>query len=74
VSPVWLLPCTLAVIAAVVLATTARAVRSELAALDDQIEGLSRLRERIRALQLEAERTGRATERTLDTLVPPASQ
>ena len=73
-SPVWLLPCTLAAIAAVVLVVTAHAVRSELAALSEQLRGLSQLRERAHAVQAEAERTARAAELTLDALAPPAPQ
>jgi hypothetical protein len=74
VSPVWLIPCTLAVVAAVVLVTITRAVRSELAVLSEHLRGLSRLRDRARAVQLESERMARAAELTLDALLPPAPQ
>ena len=71
-SPVWLIPCTLTVVAAVVLVTMTRAVRSELAVLSEHLRGLSRLRDRVRAVQIESERTARAAELTLDALVPPS--
>jgi hypothetical protein len=74
VSPVWLLPCTLTVLAAGVLVAVERALRSELAALSEQVRGLSLLRERALAVQVESERTARAAALTLDTLAPPARQ
>jgi hypothetical protein len=74
VSPVWLIPCTLAVVTAVVLVAITRAVRSELAVLSEHLRGLSRLRDRAHAVRIESERTARATELTLEALVPPAPQ
>jgi hypothetical protein len=73
-SPVWLLPGALAVLAAVLLTSWARAVRSDLAELSEHLGGLARLRERAESVQAEAARTARATERTLDALAPPARQ
>jgi hypothetical protein len=74
VSPVWLIPCTLAVLAAVVVVMATRSVRSEVAALSEQIRGLALIRDRARALQLESERTARVAELTLDALAPPPPQ
>ena len=76
-SPVWLVPCTLAVVAAVVLVASSRALRSELTALSEQLRDLSQLREQAHAVREASERTGMTATRThdaLDALAPPAPQ
>jgi hypothetical protein len=74
VSPVWLVPCTLAVIAALALIASARAVRSEAALLSEDLVGLAHLRDRARALQAESERTAHAADLASEALAPRAPQ
>ncbi len=73
-SPVWLVPCALAVLAAAVLVVSTRAVRSETDALSEHLVGLAQLRARARALQDESQRTARAADDTLEALAPRAPQ
>ncbi len=73
-SLVWLIPSTLAVVAAALLVGVSQAVRSEVVALSEEQRGLVALRDRARMVQAESRRTARAAALTFDSLTPPPRQ
>jgi hypothetical protein len=71
VSLVWLIPSSLAVLAAALVVAGARSVRIEVVALTRELRGVALLRERAEALRIESRRTARAAEMARDSLGPP---
>jgi len=68
VSLVWLIPAALAVAAAVGTALATRTVLAEVAALERAVAGLHPVRDGIRSVAEQVDRTAAATESTLDSL------